>query len=107
MTCLKCFKKDSNTIEHDLPDMLSHLANYTICSACDDSLERARQRYKSRSGYYKKIQQRYRDNLNHQYINRLLADNSDLLPSDIPEELTDAKRQHLKMKKLIKEEYGE
>ena len=106
MQCLKCLKKDSKTIELNLPDMLSHLANYTICRACDDSLEKARQRYKSRSGYYKKIQQRYRDNLNHQYINRLLADNSELLPSDIPKELTDAKRQHLKIKKIIKENYG-
>lgn len=104
MTCLKCFKKDSNTIEHNLPDMLAHLANYTLCDKCDDSLEKARQKYKLHSSYYKKIQKRYRDNYDRQYINRLLADNSDLLPSDIPKEITDAKRQHLQMKKLLKEE---
>ena len=39
----------------------------------------------------------------HQYINRLIADNSSLKPNDIPKELTNAKRQYLKTKKMLKE----
>ena len=108
MKCLKCFNEDLKKPKaHKLPDMLSHLANYTICRACEDRLESARNNYMQHSDYYKKTQAAYRSNLRSQYINRVLADNSSLKPSDIPEELTVAKRQHLKMKRLLKENHGE
>lgn len=104
MKCLKCFNEDTATPKpNNLPDMLSHLANYTICRACDDSTNN----YMQYSDYYKKKQAAYRSKLRSQYINRLLADNSNLKPSDIPKELTDAKRQHLQVKKILKENNGE
>lgn len=103
MKCLKCFNEDLKKPEDNkLPDMLSHLTNYTICSECDDRLRNARNNYMQHSDYYKKTQARYRKELTNQYINRLIADDTELVPNDIPEELTVAKRQHLKMKRIIK-----
>ena len=106
MKCLKCFNEDLKKPENNkLPDMLSHLANYTICRACADSLEKFRtNNYMQYSDYYKKTQKKYRNELRSQYINRVLADDSSLLPSDIPSELTEAKKQHLKMKRILKGE---
>ena len=101
---MKCFKKTSGQKPQNLPDMLSHLANYTICSACDDTLEKSREKYKKHSSYYKKIQSKYRKDLSNQYISRLMADNSILKPKDIPEDLLKAKRQYIQLKKLIKED---
>ena len=101
MRCLKCFNEDlkKQPKKLKLPNMLSHLANYTICSDCDDRVSN----YRLRSQYYKDIQEKYRKDLADQYINRLIADNSSLKPNDIPKELTNAKRQYLKTKKMLKE----
>ena len=102
MQCIKCLKKFDKTDKNitNLPDMLLHFKKWTICSSC---LEDNISDYRLRSQYYKDIQAKYRKNLDKQYINRLLADNSHLLPNDIPEELTKAKRQYLKTKRLTKE----
>jgi len=106
MKCLKCLKEDFKKPEDNrLPDMLSHLANYTICRACEHKLDESRNNYMQYSDYYKKTQAKYRSKLRSQYINRVLADNSSLLPNDIPPELTRAKTQHLKMKRILKENY--
>ena len=100
MKCLKCFNEDLKKPENNkLPNMLSHLANYTICSDCDSRVNN----YTQYSDYYKETQSRYRKELANQYINRLIADDTELVPNDIPEELTIAKRQHLKMKRILKE----
>ena len=101
MKCIKCLNENSIRKQSNLPDMLSHLSNYNICKSCEKKSEK--NNYKKHSDYYKKTQEKYRKELSNQYINRLIADNSDLKPSDIPEELTIAKRNYIKIKRLTKE----
>tara|TARA_B100000945_G_scaffold269822_1_gene230896 strand:+ start:541 stop:807 length:267 start_codon:yes stop_codon:yes gene_type:complete len=84
--------------------MLSHFKNYTICSGCEDKIKVARDKYKQNSEYYIKKQKEYRDNLDDQYVSRVVADNTILKPSEIPKEIVQAKRQHMQLNKLIKEE---
>jgi len=104
MKCLKCLNKCNGTKPRQLPDILSHLADYTICRACDDRLEKAREKYKKHSKYYKNIQESYRKKMKGPYIKRLMADNSILKPKDIPEQLVQAKKQELHMKRILKED---
>ncbi len=105
MRCLKCLKKQNcKPKDINLPDMLSHFKNYTICSGCEDKIKVARDKYKQNSEYYIKKQKEYRDNLDDQYVSRVVADNTILKPSEIPKEIVQAKRQHMQLNKLIKEE---
>lgn len=53
--------------------------------------------------YKRKQQQRARDKLSDSYVRGMLSLRTSLVPSDIPQELVDAKREHIKLHRKVKE----
>ena len=105
MKCIKCLEKVEGTSKDlNLPDMLSHFKKWTICSSCNDKLKEKRDSYKKHNKYYKKKQKEYRETLADQYVSRVICDNTVLKPKEIPKNLIQAKRQHMQLNKILKED---
>ena len=60
---------------------------------------------KAHKDHYNKLGKQYRDQLSDSYVRRVIVDKSDILkPEDIPQIMVEAKRNSIKIKRLIKED---
>ena len=69
----------------------------------DYYLKNSKEYAKNNRGKINKSRKKSREVLSDWYIKKLLTDNSSLSNKDIPQELIEAKKQHLKIKKITKE----
>jgi len=103
MVCIKCFKKCKGIKPKGLPDMLSHLAKYTICNKCDDTGKYAKEYYNQHKEHYRELHIAYKAELTDSYVANALVDRTELKAKDMPKELINAKREYMKLNRLIKE----
>ena len=84
-------KSQKEYYENNKDRMLNKLKKYR-----EENREQIRERDR-------KYNQKQRDNLTDVYIKNMLTGGNNLKPEDIPQELIEAKRQHLKLKRITKE----
>jgi|9_EtaG_2_1085328.scaffolds.fasta_scaffold24370_3 hypothetical protein len=100
--CKKCSKiKTSNMFHKDITKKYNHK---TTCKKCCAIYDKIRSRSDSRKKAEKKYNTRILQNLEDVYIRRLLYAGTILKTKDIPQEMVEAKRQHLKLTRTIREE---
>lgn len=104
MKCLKCFKQADGVKPKNLPVMLSHLANFTVCNDCDDTGKYEKDYYIRNKVHYRELHKSYKSNLTDSYVANTFADKTSLKAKDIPKAIIEAKRNYMKLKRLTKEE---
>jgi hypothetical protein len=107
MKCIECQQRIKNRKKLALNKHLSHINNWGVCDCCADK-DIKRNKAKS-SLYYKQNKQRYRQlhisyksNLIDSYVANALADRTELKATDIPQSLIKAKRQFMKINRVVK-----
>jgi len=103
MICIKCFKRCKGIKSKGLPGMLSHLAKYTVCDNCDDTGKYAKDYYTQYKEHYRELHKTYKKELTDSYVANTLVDRTELKAKDMPKELISAKREYMKLNRLIKE----
>ena len=102
--CLKCLSiVDDTSVSSE--GHLSHIINnWTVCNKCkSNTYNYSKEYYKKNKDRYKLLQKSYKDNLTDYYIKKLILDNSKIIKSDdIPNAMVEAKRNHLKLKKITR-----
>ena len=108
MKCLKCMKVIKQVKELRVNKYLVHIANWGICSDCVDMTVKqaanyVHEYYVSNKDRYTILHKEYRDGLCDSYVANVLADKSSLRGRDIPQEIIKAKKQYMKLNRIIKE----
>ena len=96
--CRTCHKIDY--VENFIQDKNKKYGHRQICPQCESKRVNGR---KGREEYIKKYDKKIKENLEDVYIRKILSSGSILKRGDIPQELVEAKRQHLKFKAILKE----
>ena len=104
MICIKCLKKTKGTKLKNLPSLLSHLNKYSMCIDCDNTKDYSTMYYKQRKEHYRKLHKGYKSKLIDSYVANAIVDRTNLKAKDIPKDLIKAKRQFMKVNRIMKEE---
>ena len=110
MKCLKCL----NTIpfKHQTLNVNEHLKHFESWSICDDCDKKNKvvlvmyssEYYQKNKEHYRELHKEYKKNLTDSYVANMIADRTTLKAKDIPKELIKAKRQHVQVKRILKEQ---
>ena len=103
MMCLKCLKVFNKTQDLQLNEYLDHLNNWSVCDDCDNTGMYSHEYYMNNKEHYRQLHKEYKTNLIDSYVANLFADGTSLKAKDIPDNIIDGKRQHIKLKRLLKE----
>ena len=104
MICIKCLKKTKGTKPTNLPSMLSHLNKYSICIDCDNTKDYSTTYYRQHKKHYRELHKAYKIELVDSYVANAIVDRTNLKAKDIPKNLIKAKRQFMKVNRIMKEE---
>ena len=111
MRCLKCLTEHSSPlISNSGNEAVDNIINnWYICKACSESnvmdiAEKVHQYYMKNKKHYRELHKGYKDKLTDSYVANALVDRSDLKAKDIPKEVVQAKRQYMKLHRIIKED---
>ena len=97
--CRKCSKiKTLNMFHKDITKKYNHKST---CKKCCIAYDKTRSRSDSRKKAEKKYSTKILQNLEDVYIRGLLCVGGILKPKDIPQELIEAKRQQVKLKRIL------
>ena len=101
--CLKCKKKVYDSTKLVLNKHLEHINNWTICNECNTKDTYASDYYYDNKEQYRKLHKKYKAELTDSYVANALVDGTNLKAKDMPQELIDAKRQYMKLNRIMKE----
>ena len=60
MICIKCSKKSEGNKPVNLPEMLNHLAKYTVCNKCDNTGRYEKEYYNKHKENYRELHKKYK-----------------------------------------------
>ena len=108
LKCLKSIKKMNKRSIFKVNQYLIRITNWGICEDCLDinvkeAADYVHKYYIANKDRYAELQKRYKEELTDSYVANVLADKSSLKGKDIPKEIIKAKRQYMKMNRLLKE----
>ena len=111
MKCLKCLKSIKKMNKRNIfkvNQYLIHIANWGICKDClDITVEEAahyvHKYYISNKDRYAQLHKGYKAELTDSYVANALVDRTDLKAKDMPKEMIEAKKQYMKLNRIIKE----
>ena len=115
MRCLKCLKDiDGNVRGVGLKGIkpnqhLLHLGNWNICDGCFNKSDKDSKEYSSNYYYknkerYRKLHKGYKSRLTDSYVANVIVEKSSLKAKDIPQEMVEARRQYMKLNRIIKKD---
>ena len=108
MKCLKCLNPIKKVSHLKVNELLSHVSNWGVCSNCLDisvgeAKEKIHKYYIDNKNHYRKLHKGYKSKLTNSYVANALVDRTNLKAKDIPQVLVEAKRQHMKINRIVKE----
>ena len=108
MKCLKCLKDYNGKHKSSFKHYLKHINKWGLCKECNSGViqkenDYSHNYYTKHKKHYARLQKNYREQLTDSYVANVLVDRTTLKAKDIPQEMVDAKRQHIKMKRMMKE----
>ena len=110
MKCIKCLKetKGSDLYLGDNEFVENIIKNWNICSECEDDVKsnkahKAHKYYTSNKSHYIKLHKQYKKELTDSYVANCIADRSIIRAKEVPKVMKNAKRQVIKLNRIIKE----
>ena len=105
MKCLKCLNPINKGKEVNVNQHLTEVANnWGLCKACyNDDNGYGKDYYYNNKDRYRELHKGYKSELTDSYVANCLVDKTNLKAKDIPQEMVVAKRQFMKMNRIIKE----
>ena len=108
MKCLNCLKPMKKVVHLKLNKYLEHLKNWNICKDCDDTIKsmirgKVTEYYLNNKKHYRKLHKKYKAKLTDSYVANALVDRTELKAKDMPKEMIKAKKQYMKLNRIVKE----